>query len=116
MKLKQLYLCLFAMLWGMATVTAAWTSLVEAERPVVVVESAAGEENTERPVLEPLQLVQPGTGFQLNLRTDAAVLTVLWPEAANQPVHQIAALSLPAENLIGQQEIRMTCIQPAQAP
>lgn len=116
MKLKQLYLCLFAMLWGMSTVTAAWTSLVEAERPVVVIESPAGEEDTERPLLEPLQLVQPGSGLQLNLRTDAAILTVLWPEVANPPIQQFAAFSLPAENVIGQQEIRMTCVQPAQAP
>lgn len=116
MKLKQLYLCLFALLWGMSTVTAAWTSLIEAERPHAVVETPAGDEDTERPVLEPLQLVQPGSGLQLNLRTDAAIPTVLWPEVANQPVQQLAALSLPAENIIGQQEIRMTCVQPAQAP
>lgn len=116
MKLKQLYLCLFAMLWGMSTVTAAWTSLVEAERPIVAVETPAGEKENERPLLEPLQLVQPGSGLQLNLRSDAAVLVVLWPEIADQPIYQHAARSLPTENSIGQQEIRMTCIQPAQAP
>ncbi len=116
MKLKQFYLCLFAMLWGMSTVTAAWTSLLEAERPVIVLETASGEEENERPVIEPLQLVQPGSGIQLNLRTDAAILTVLWPEIADEPVHQHTTLALPTENSIGQQEIRMTCIQPAQAP
>lgn len=116
MKLKQLYLCLFALLWGMSTVTAAWTSLVGAESAALVLEASSAAEENERPVLEPLQLIQPGSGLQLNLRTDAAILTVLWPEVADEPIHQIAALSLPADNIIGQQEIRMTCIQPAQAP
>jgi hypothetical protein len=113
MSLKTFLLFAFAMVLAFTTATASW---YVPEVAAAAVEAQNDDKpSDERPQLEPLQLIQPITNLQLQLRIDAGV-PLLLPDtyelrplaAQNEYPVAIGPLKLH-EHLV-------TCVQPAQAP
>ncbi len=115
MSLKNLFICLFALLIGLSTASAGWMSDHAVETTATTSGADTPEEEETRPVLEPMQLIQPGSSYQLNLRAEAT-LPVIWPvvpELAPVAQNEAGAVHLHLKQF---QETLFTCIQPAQAP
>lgn len=108
MSLKKLYLLVFALLWGMATLTAAWSQVATAQ-------AIQPAEEKEQTVLKPLELAQPAANWQFQLRPAQDVLVSL-PASWHIPVLQFADYYNQAEGIIRLGETLFTCILPAQAP
>lgn len=113
MSLKTFLLFAFALVLAFTTATASW--YVPEVAHAAMQEQNDDKPNDERPQLEPLQLIQPVTNLQLQLRVDAGV-PLLLPDTdelrpqATENVYPVAIGPLKLH------EHLVTCVQPAQAP
>lgn len=108
MSLKKLYLLVFALFWGLATLTAAWSQLATAK-------TVQPAEDKELTILKPLELAQPAANWQFQLRPAQDVLVSL-PTSWHLPTLPVVDYYNQAAGIIRWGETLFTCILPAQAP